>query len=575
MDPLNVYQRRLAQRGAQHRMGQAYPGLLEPVGEVGPPLTVREEANGPVVRLGLKDAILRAVAQNTDIRVVAFDPAVSREEMIEAAAAFDVVASGSYQQARTHELARNTSFLTTQPFIDTRSEGRVLKAGLKELTPTGGTWSVTYAMTRQWDNSLFSIVPTTYEPTVVLEVAQPLLRDAWPQFNLSRLRIAQTNEKVGQQDFRAKVEEIVSDVITAYWTLWATRQEVLVRQDLLGKAQETLRKVRLRAPIDAAAAEIRQSEAAVKEREVLLDDAIKTVWDAQDQLVRLLDDPQINLLGQFQVEPADLPAQTRVVLEEAGELRTALEHNPVLAKARLAITLAEINVDIARNQTLPRLDLTASAGYQGLGRTWDQGSDKLATFDFLDYSLGLALEYPLGNRERLAELRKQRLLRLKAVSQLQGVADQLAVSVKERVREVARAYHEIELDREVVEAFRLQLQALEDVEKIRGLTPEFLNLKLNTQSSLADAQIAELRAVRAYNLAQSDLDRTTGTILKKTSVDILLPAAAGEASWPRETQPPASAPATSTTPASGATPAGTPSSARPLRQRPRQPLASN
>jgi outer membrane protein len=389
-------------------------------------------------------------------------------------------------------------------------------------------------MTRQFDNAAFNIQTTTYQPTAVLEVAQPLLRDAWPEFNLAKLHIAQVTEKGSEADFRAKVEEIVADVISAYWTLWDARLEVPIRQDLLDSARDTLEKVKARKDIDAAAAEIRQAEAAVKQREVVLEIAVKAVGDAQDALVKLLADPQVNLLSPFTVNPVSVPSQTRVTLDDADQLRAALEHNPILEKARLAIQLAELNIVVAKNQALPRLDFTGSGGYQGQARHSEDAQENLADLDTFDFAVGLSMEYPLGNRERLAELRRRRVERSKSVSQLQSVADQIAVAVKERKREIDRSYREIELNRELVESYRVYLQALEDIEKIRGrLTPEFLNLKLNTQSQLAEAKVAELRAIRTYNLALSDLARATGTILKEYSVDVMFPAATGEAPWPR------------------------------------------
>jgi outer membrane protein TolC len=543
---IDVYQRQLA-HGPQFRAGDRSLALLRPLGKIAPPLLVRPEPNGalPVIDLSLKDAVLRALAQNTDIRVVSYDPEITHQQSIEAAAAFDATAYGSYQQSATHEIPRQFS-------SPTDSQTRTLQAGVKSLTPTGGTWNVAYTMTRMWDNSQFvNIAPTTYQPVLALEVAQPLLRDAWPEYNLARLHIAEANEKISHADFRAQVEQTVSDVITAYWALWEAQREVLVRQEVLQNARDTLQKVRDRAPIDAAAAEISQAEAAVRQREVTLEVAVKTVGDAQDALVKLLADPQINLLGDFQINPISLPAESRVTIDNASELRTAMEYNPALERARLAITVGDLNIVIAKNQALPRLDLTGTGSYSGLDPHAGEAHEILADLGHFDYSLGLAWEYPPGNRQRLAELEVQKLSRLQIISQLQSTADQIAVAVRERVREIGRSYHEIELDRALVKALEVELQALEDTEKNRGrLTPEFLRLKLDTQSSLGDAKIAEFHAVRAYNQAISDLSKDTGTILKQYSVDLLLPPATGEAPWPESKEWP--------TPASRRSPAAEP-----------------
>jgi outer membrane protein TolC len=531
-DSIDLYQRLLA-RGPQVRSSDRSLELLRPLGQLGPDLVVRKDPNGlgAQIDLSLKDAVLRALAQNTDIRVVSFDPEITRQQSIEAAAAFDAIGYASYQQSATHEIARGI----TSP---SRTQNRTFQVGVKSLTPTGGTWNVAYTMTRLWDNSGFNISPTTYEPTIALEVTQPLLRDAWPEFNLSRLRISEANEKISRADFRSQVEQTVSDVITAYWSLWEARLEASVRQEVLQSARDTLQKVRDRAPIDAANAEISQADAAVRQREVALEIGTKAVADAQDALLRLLADPQINLLGTFQIIPVSLPAESLVAVDVADELRTAMEYNPALEKARLAIAIGDINIMVAKNQALPRLDLSGGASYSGLDPHAGEAHEILAELGHFDYSLGLAMEYPLGNRERMAALRASKLARLQIVSQLQSTADQIAVAVKERVREIARSYHEIELDRALVKALQVELQALEDIEENRGRrTPEFLRLKLDTQSSLGDAKIAELRAVRAYNLAISDLSRDTGTTLKQYSVDILMPAATGAAPWPDVAEP--------------------------------------
>ncbi|HUT57847.1 MAG TPA: TolC family protein [Phycisphaerae bacterium] len=535
---LNRYSAALAARGAQQRLGGRGLGLLQPVGAVGPMLKVVGDANGQAVaiHLSLKEAVLRAVANSLDVRVVSFDPEMSREEMVKAAAAFDAVVFAGYDYSRADALASSV-------FAGTQRDTQVWSAGVRQFTPSGGAWSITYAMTRLWDNSAFSAMPITYEPTLVLEVSQPLLRDAWPEFNLANLRIARTNRKVSEAQFRAKLEETVANVISGYWALWEARQEAPIRRKLLAETRKTLQKVRARQEIDAGAAQIRQAEAAVKQRELLLDFAIKAAQDAQDNLLRLLADPQLNLVSGYQVVPVSPPAQSPLELDLTDQLLAALEHSPTMEQARLAVALADINVKVAVNQTLPRLDLTGSVGYQGLGPKVHEAGEKFWTLDYLSYGIGVSFEYPLGNRERRAELRRTRLSRLQAVAQMQNTADQIALAVKERVREIGRAFRETELQRAVVKAKTLELQAIEDIERIRGrLTPEFLNLKLSTQGQLADAEIAELAAIQNYNLAVAQLAQVTGTILKQYSVQVVLSAAVGAAAWPYAPAQPATKP---------------------------------
>lgn len=120
------------------------------------------------------------------------------------------------------------------------------------------------------------------------------------------------------------------------------------------------------------------------------------------------------------------------------------------------------------------------------------------------------------------------------------------MTINERIRQVATTYDEMLAQRKAVEAFKAQLQALEDTERIRGrLTPEFLQLKLSAQESLAQAQHAELLATIQYNIALSNLDRVTGTILQTQRVKIALPAATymDYSAWPGELPAPKTKPA--------------------------------
>jgi outer membrane protein TolC len=483
-------------------------------------------ARRTMIHLDLEQAVHRALANHPAIRAISYDPAISREEMVAAAAAFDAVVFGGFNYERTDE--RSSSI-----FGGGQTDTQGFEAGVRQTTPTGGSWSASYAFSRVWDSSGFTTMVHEYEPTLLLEVSQPLLRDAWPAFNLAELRIARTNRRVSQAEFRRQVEETITSVVTTYWSLVRARRALEIQESLLAMTKETLDRVRLRKEIDATAVQIKQAEAAVASRRAQLLRARKEVFDVQDALMRLLSDPQANLLADAEVLPTTAPAREPVHVSVGRQLLSALEHNPVLEQARLAVALADINVTVAENQALPRLDLTGSVGYQGLGGARHEAHEKLGTLDYLSYSIGISVEYPFGNRQRRADLRKAHFERLKSVAQLQDAADELAQQIQERIRQIRTDQQEVLLQQAAVDAAKVQLQALEDTEKHRGqLTPEFLELKLGAQESLAAAELAELDAVVSYNAALAQLDQLTGTVLASHRVRVDLPGVLGEAPWP-------------------------------------------
>jgi outer membrane protein len=508
------------------------------------------EGRRTLALVSLDEAIMRALANNLDIRVVSYDPAISREQMIQAAAVFDWVLYSGSQGSPGLNYAKDEK-KPSGGLLGDITRLRQWSLGVRNHTETGADWSLEWSMTRTWDASrVQSLLRTRYEPTLLLQVSQPLLRDAWPEFNRAQLRIARLNAEITDAAFRDRVEEILTEATATYWQLWQTRRRVAIQLAKLKRSRETFRRVQARVGLDATRVNIKQAEAQVRIDEANLIRERKGIRDVQDLLARLLADPQINVLSDEEVVPTTPCVMQRVQINPTEQMLTALRHNPVLEQARLAIAAQRINVRVAENQTLPRLDIVASSRLHGLARTIQQANDKLLTGDYASYGIGLVLEYPIGNRQRLANLRERRYELTKTIVSMQNAADQLAAAVKERIREINTSYQEMRALRTAVEASEVEFQALEDTERIRGqLTPEFLRTKLDAQERLAVAQRAEVQAIVNYNTALAELARATGTVLELHRVEIALPEVVGEPPRPVRRSLPATAAPRTTEPA--------------------------
>ena len=543
------YQNAMANRGPQPRQSAHGLGSLEPKpGATGPKLKIAKDASGKsVVYLTLNEAVMRTLANSLDIQVVSFDPEMNRDLMIEAAAAFDYFVFGSV--GWTKQNTPGNVFTPNQNY-----ETLPIQVGVKTTTITGAQISVGPTLTRVVDDSGRFHQSDAYDTNLQIQITQPLLQNAWPEFNLAKLHIAQLTYRDSQAKFRQKVEETINTVIDNYWALMQARRNLVIQQELLDKTIETRERIRQRQAIDATLVDLKQAEAAVETRRAVLIRARKNIGDAQDQLARLLADAQINALSPYEIIPATPAQEVQLKVDAADQLVEALLHNPVLEQARLAISASEINVRVAENQTLPKLDLQATTNILGQGGEFGRSTTRMlnSNENFASYNLGLLFQYPLGNRAALAEVERQKYSRLQNIVTLQNTADQLAVQVNERIRQINTTYEELLAQRSAVAASAAQLQALDDIEQIRGkLTPEFVQLKLQAQETLADAQIGEAAAVANYNIALADLTRISGTILSQHGIDVLkMPATMGEAPWPSE-QIPGSKPWQSSTTPSG------------------------
>jgi outer membrane protein len=404
-----------------------------------------------------------------------------------------------------------------------------LESGIKQKGVTGSEWSLSYALSRSWDDLATRSLSTRYEPILAFQIKQPLLRDAWQQTNLAGVNIARLNHDIAVLGFRQKAEDVSTQVISAYWRLMQARRDFEILRKLLERTLDTLTKVLGRQEIDATDVQIKQMEASAKSREAVLLQAGRAVIDAQDVLLRLMADPQVSLLDELEIIPDTAPAVMTEQLEQSEILGRAIKKNPVMQQARVAIAVADINIRVAENQEMSKLDLIASSRLQGIGYGRNRAQDNFNRGDYVSYAVGLSLEFPLGNRQREAELLRRWLERRKAVSTLQNLADQVAIQAKERIRLVETNHAEIQIQADAAEAAKIHLQAVEDSEPIRErLTPEFLLVKLQAQAALADAQRAEIKAIADFNISLAELAQTMGTVLELRQVSTALPAISKE-----------------------------------------------
>jgi len=527
LDPSIVarYQREMRDYSPSERLGgREDAGLLDPAPQEGLAKLKTEDVTGPdgkvrkVARLSLEEAIVRTLAGSPAIQIVSFDPAISREEMVQAAAAFDVVVFGaaSYNKGDRKRYATSLRQITDE---------RSFNVGLRQTVPTGTRWEMTWGATREWDNAMTFTSPTKFEPTVRLEVTQPLLRGGWLDFNLGRLRIARLANKSQLEGFRSEVEGAITDVYRLYWQLHQARREYAIQKSLVDWSEKTVTAVEGRKELDAGIVQIKQAASALASHKGTLARLEKVIYDVQEQLGVLLGDSQINATGKVDLIPTTPFEDGPVTINVADQLAAALKHNPTLAQGRLAIEATGVQIKVSENDVLPRLDLIGSTTFQGMAGSRHVAGRELLSGDYASYSLGIEFEYPIGNREKESLLRTRKLERSKSIASFQSNADQVAAAVKERVRQVNMALKTLEYERVAVEAYRAELNGLEVLQKTRrgGMDPEFLELKLRSRERLALAERAELQALVDYNTAKIELRRVTGTVLDLPGLKVSMP----------------------------------------------------
>ncbi len=488
------------------------------------------------IRLPLQACLQLALRNNVEIAIERISPQLNLQKVIQERSVFDPVSFVSLSKDRS--VTQTSSAFARPP--ENEREGIALNAGIsKKLTP--GTETELLLTNKQEEtNSIFAGLNPSYTSELTLSLTQPLLRDFGIGINTSRIRIASNNREISRFQFQDRVIRTLAEVESIYWELVYAMEELKVKQDSLRLAEDFLKITRRRVELGILPrVESLQAEAekAVREEGVITaEDSLRDTEDRLRKILNLSDEPEY---WEIRLIPSDRPKKPHEDTSDLYKhLRAALENRPDLNQARIELENKKIRLKYTRNQLLPRLDLIGTFGLSGLSGTPQPQPDfenpgatvenpfggknidslrDLKSGDFYSYSIGIRVEYPLGNRSAksqrvMADLEKQKAIF--AVRELENRA----------IREVREAWRQIHTNRKRIDAAGLARKLAE--ERLRTATRRFeLGLAtshdvLEYQEKLALAKSNELRARIDYQESLVRLDQVKGTLLERIGVTL-------------------------------------------------------
>jgi outer membrane protein TolC len=321
----------------------------------------------------------------------------------------------------------------------------------------------------------------------------------------------------------------VANVEEAYWNLVRERTNVDILERLVRASDQTYQTILLRRDLDATRASINQAKAALELRQAELLRARSSYRTASDRLKSLLNDPELDIRTNALIVPSDRPVAEPIAYSTADCIETALRQRPELQEARLQVERADIVVRVARNDLLPKINLVAGVQTNGLDDAYDRAfGATIDPFHSIDYSAGITIEFPLGNRAAEAASRRRQLERMQAITQMMNVAQTVVLDTKQQLREVLTSFEEIAFRERVRLAAGDELEGIIDLEEIRARSPEFLQLLLDSQSRLASAEQNLTQTIVNYNLAIMRLEQAKGTLLEFNRISLDRPPASRE-----------------------------------------------
>ncbi len=470
------------------------------------------------IRLSLEDVIRRTLANNFTIQTLSYNPAVETTRVVEAESVFDAVVFANannvnVDQPTANTLVSNDARFTTASF------------GLRKLLATGAQVRGQYDFNRQDQDFAFQFLNPAYTSTFTLEVRQPLMRGFGLDFNRSLIVVANNNRRISDLEFRRTIRTTLRSVEELYWRLAQARRDAVATARLLAEFEAILEILEARRNFDVRKAQLDTTRASLERTRALfiqertgIHTIAPGISTAQDELVAIMNDPEINLADDIEIIPVDFPTLQRFELDRLGEIQTALDGRTEIKEQELRIATARIEVGRAENTELPRFDLLFRTESRGLGASADASFDEVSRSNFIDYVVGLEFDVPIGNRGPKAASRRATLRHLQAIAQLKTVLEDVILDVNHAVDALNTTHEQLAPLARSMEA--REGEANSRSVRATGFDYNTLINLLGAWQELRGGRQDLFRRIVDYNIAIIDLERAKGTLLSYHGVVI-------------------------------------------------------
>ena len=267
-----------------------------------------------------------------------------------------------------------------------------------------------------------------------LSLTQPLLNGAGRFYNTSAVVLARIDAQVAGDRFARDLQSFLLELQTAYWDLYRERLVLLQKCKLLAEGRQIFDELEGRREVDVVKSQLARAKAAVATRDAAVVRQEALVLNAEARLRTLINDPELGTVNRTELVPVQPPIDIPqpVLLEDS--LVLALHSRPEIDQAAREIRAASVRLDVSANELRPVLNFILASYVSGLegdadisGAWADQFASGRPT-----YSAGLLFEYPFGNRQAQARLKKRRLELRQMTNQLEGDDRQRAVGSRNR-----------------------------------------------------------------------------------------------------------------------------------------------
>ncbi|HXT61110.1 MAG TPA: TolC family protein, partial [Pirellulales bacterium] len=355
--------------------------------------------------------------------------------------------------------------------------------------------------------------------------------------------LARLNVDITLADFEAGVRNFVSDTERAYWDLYYNYRNLAAVQAGRDSALQTWRKVYALYKNGSKGGEA-EKEAQAREQYFLfraqVENSLGLLYTAESRLRYMMGLAPTD--GRL-IRPADEPTTAEVQFDWREILPEALTRSVEVRRQKWVVKQNEYKLIAARNYLLPRLDAQALYRWRGFGDGLvnyngqaynasnlapggNNGSGAWNTLwggQYQEWQMGLNLTVPIGFRLAMAGVRNAELILAQSRALLQDQELELVHVLTNSIRDLDRNYQVSQT------TFNRRVAAAKQVEAVKAgydAGTVTLDMLLDAQRRLADAEIAYYRALVDYNVAILQVHFRKNSLLEYNGVYL------AEGPWP-------------------------------------------
>lgn len=468
--------------------------------------------------LSLKELVNLLQTSNKTIRSKRAERDITATGIERASAAFETMANVSAINGKSRTKNTFEEDLVRKDLGAYQRDGQDYTVGVSQLFSTGAKVELKSSLSRFITNT------NAYDPlrpadamdnrtTVGLSVTQPLARDAGFAVTGARLQVATLDTVAAEHASSDTQTSVVAEGVIAYHELVLAQHRTAAALEKIRSGERLLTEARaMNRQGRVADSEVWEVENALARFASALSEARQGERERANRLRTLFMSASADTQDSLKATDI-LPAVafTPITFEESMGLALAKREDFLMRK--VMVEREGVQLAYAENQALPRIDLVASYGINGLEYSEQSAFNWQRMSDYPSWTLGLQLLIPLdGNRQGRSDTRAAALRREDAMLSLKAAEVAIANDIDTSLALRASVAERWELWRQIAQREQKQLEL--ERRKFSAGRSDVREVLLR-EERVINAQLSTVEQQAAYAKAQTLLDAAQGTLLER------------------------------------------------------------